>query len=408
LKAKIEKVVFGGKGIAKVNNKTCFIPFSLPEEVVEVEIISDKKDICEGYPVKILKESPFRIAAKCKYYLNCGGCDFQHVDYSTQLHLKKEILEETLERIGKINKNVDKVIPSSNPFNYRNRVQFKFDGKNFGFYKTKTNEVVEIDRCEIADENINKLIQPLKNFALKNKFINEMHVFYPEESKPTLKIYLKNQENLTVDEIEKFFNAVGIYVENKRIKIYGKPFTFYKVNNFNYRVSLDSFFQVNKYQIYNLIDEVLNEIPDNTDCIGDIYCGVGLLSIPVSKKVAKVFGIELSKSAVKDANYNAKINNVQNVKFYQKNVLKSLDIIYGYEPQILIFDPPRTGIPKNVIENLIKLKSLNRIIYVSCNPSTAARDINMLSENFKLTKVKLIDMFPQTHHIESIFVLDKI
>ncbi len=408
MKIIIEKIVFGGKGLSKFNGKVCFIPFTLPEEVVEVEIKEEKKNICEGFPVNVLEKSPYRIEPKCKYYMQCGGCDFQHIKYEKQVKIKKEILEETLERIGKIKKNVDKAIPSENPFNYRNRVQFKFDGQNFGFYKLKTNEVVDIESCDIAEENINNLIPTLKNFAKNHPQVEELHVFYPPENKPTLKIVLKENSFVDIESLLNTFAGIGIYAGNKRIKLEGKSFTFYRVGKFNYRVSIDSFFQVNKFQIENIVDEVISEIPKNSQCIGDIYCGVGLFTLPTSKKAKKVFGIEASKSAVKDAQYNVKVHNIGNVKFYQKVVEKSADIIFGYSPDTLIFDPPRTGIPKNIIQKLLQLKSLKRIIYVSCNPSTAARDINLLSEKFELKKAKLIDMFPQTHHIESIFVLDKI
>ena len=408
MKVSIEKVVFGGKGLSRLKEKVCFVPFTLPEEVVEVEIKEEKKSICEGFPVDVLEKNPYRVEPKCKYYMQCGGCDFQHINYEKQVEIKKEILEETLQRIGKINKDTDKVIPSANPFNYRNRVQFKFDGKNFGFYKLKTNEVVDIESCDIADENINNLIPTLKNLAKNNPHVEELHIFHPPDNKPTLKIVLKENLFMNIENLLDTFAGIGVYIGNKRVKLEGKSFTFYRAGKFNYRVSIDSFFQVNKYQLENIVDEVISEIPKDSQCIGDIYCGVGLFTLPASKKAEKVFGIEASKSAVKDAQYNVKVHNIGNAKFYQKVVEKSADIIFGYNPDTLIFDPPRTGIPKNIIQKLLQLKSLKRIIYVSCNPSTASRDINLLSEKFELKKVKLIDMFPQTHHIESIFVLDKV
>jgi len=408
MKTKIDKIVFGGKGLSKFDDKVCFVPYTLPDEVVEIKVVEEKKNICEGFPVEILHKNPNRVTPECKYYMECGGCDFQHATYSYQLELKKQVLEETFQRIGKLSKTVDKVIPSKSSFYYRNRVQLKVKNGNLGFYKFKSNELVSIDECKITSQEINSLIPILKNIVSQYPFITEIHVFYPEGNKPTLKIFLDRYEELDLSSIDHIFNGIGLYWQNKRKKILGKNFTFQKVKNFNYRVSLDSFFQVNKYQLENIVEEVLNEIDLNVSVIGDIFCGVGLFTIPLSKKAKKVFGVESNKSSVKDALYNAKINNTPHIKFYEKAAEKSLDVIFGYNPEILIFDPPRTGIPKNILRELGKIKSLKKIVYVSCNPSTAARDINIISQNFKLEKLKLIDMFPQTHHIESISVLTRI
>jgi len=410
MKIKIDKIVYGGKGIGKVNNKTCFVPYVLPEEEVDVEVVKEKTKLCEGVIKNIIKKSPLRIDPKCKYFTECGGCDFQHANYETQIKIKKDILEETLNRIGKIEKYVDKIVPSKNPFFYRNRVQFKSDGKNFGFFKSESKEIINIESCVISHEKINEAIKGFREICKLHKNIKEIHVYYPNTEKALIKIVLNEYEEINTKSITGNLpidvNGIGIYLNSKRLKTFGKTFTFEKVEKFNFRVSIDSFFQVNRFQIENILNEVLQEVEENK-VVGDIFCGVGLFTIPVSKKSKKVFGIELNKSAVKDANYNLKINNIKNAKFFQSSAEKSANIIFGYNPEILIFDPPRTGINKSLIEKILKLKKLKKIIYVSCNPSTAARDINLLNKNFELKKVKLIDMFPQTHHIESIFVLEK-
>ena len=408
---KIEKVVFGGKGLARLDDKVCFVPFVLPDEEVEVEVVKEKKSLCEGVPKKLLKTSEYRREAPCPYYTLCGGCDFQHITYEKQVQLKEEILKETFSRLAKENVELTKTVPSPQEFYYRNRVQFKHDGKNFGFFKPDSNDVIDIDECLIADERINQLIPVLKRFV--DPSVKEVHVFVSPDGKALVKFIIDRNFELDfdtfVEERPVSIAGVGIYRGNRRLKIFGKNFVFYKVGKFNFRVSIDSFFQVNRFQVENFINEVVEEVPsDKNLTVGDLFCGVGTLSIPVAKKVKKVFGVEISKSAIKDANYNARINNVNNVSFYEVSADRAIDVIYGHNPDILIVDPPRTGLAKKLIEKINQLSKLKKIIYVSCNPTTLARDYNLLKEGgFKLTKLKMIDMFPQTHHIESIAVLDR-
>ena len=408
---KIDKVVFGGKGLARLDSKVCFVSFVLPDEEVEVKVIKDKKNLCEGLPQKILKTSPYRREPPCSYYGECGGCDFQHINYQKQVDLKKEILEETFQRLAKEQIKVEKVIPSPEELFYRNRVQFKYDGERFGFFKADSNDVVDIDKCLIADEEINKLIPVLREVISTS--VKEVHVFISPDKKALIKFITDGVFELNfdalVDKSPVSIAGAGVYRGNKRLKLFGKNFVFYKVGKFNFRVSIDSFFQVNRFQIENFIKEVMDEVPsDKTLTVGDLFCGVGTLSIPVAKKVKKVFGVEISKSAVKDANYNARINNVNNVNFYEVSADRAIDVIYGHNPDILIVDPPRTGLAKKLIEKINQLPKLKKIIYVSCNPTTLARDYSLLKEGrFQISKLKMIDMFPQTHHIESIAVLDR-
>jgi len=413
-KITIQKVVFGGKGLSKLEDgKTCFVPYVLPDEEVEIEINKNKKSFCEATVKSILRPNKYRINPPCKYYTICGGCDFQHVSYEYQLRLKKEVLEETLKRIAKEDIHIEKVIPSTSQFYYRNKVQLKYDGEKLGFFKTESNEVVDIDSCPITDEDINKAIDFLKSFLEGKSFIEEIHIYKSSTGKALVKFITRDFFELDFENFKERFpinlSAVAIYKNGKRLKTYGTPFVFEKIDQYTFRVSIDSFFQVNKYQIENFINEVLLEIPtDKSLTVGDLFCGVGTLSIPSAKKVKKVFGIEISKSAVKDAKYNARINSIKNANFYETSADKSGDLLFGFNPNILIFDPPRAGLSKKLIKKILQLKFLKKIIYVSCYPPTLARDISILKEGgFKLEKVKMIDMFPQTHHIEAIAVLSK-
>ena len=414
VKTTIQKVVFGGKGLAKLEDgKTCFVSYVLPDEKVEIEITKNKKNFCEGIAKKVLQQNENRVNPICNYYTLCGGCDFQHINYEYQLKLKKEALEETIKRLAKEDINVEKIIPSPQSFYYRNKIQLKYDGKNLGFFKPESNEIVNIDNCPITDEDINKTIGFFRDFLKDKAFIKEIHIYKSSTDKALVRFITEEFFETDFEDFKLNFPislaGIGIYKKHKRLKTYGTPFVFEKVGKFTFRVSIDSFFQVNKYQIENFINEVISEIPeDKSLTVGDVFCGVGTLSIPVAKKVKKVFGIEISKSAVKDAKYNARINSINNANFYNLSADKTGDLLFGFNPNLLIFDPPRTGLSKKLINQVIALKSLKKIIYVSCYPPTLARDISLLKEGgFKLTKLKMIDMFPETHHIEAIAVLDK-
>ena len=422
MEIKIEKLVYGGKGIGRIENKVYFVPFVLPEEIVEIKVIKDKKKFAEAIPLKIIKPNPKRIQPPCEYFSICGGCDYQHINYENQLGIKKEIFKELMERIGKIKIENVEIIPSQNPFYYRNRVQFKIQGNKVGFYKKESNEVVDIDRCILLKKDLSDLPLKIKNILAKMKFsLKELHFFSSTKNEVLIKFtfpkkikefpfdlkQIKNQLKINVA-------GIGLYFKNKkgfleRFKLFGKDFVVEDVENYKYRVSMDSFFQVNIFQYKNLIKLLKNELKDKKyKKIADLYCGVGLLTFPASEFCEKCIGIEASKSAIKDANYNKKLNKKGNIQFYNLDIKKSVDLLIKENPELIIVDPPRTGIEKEFLKNINKIKNLRKIIYISCNPSTLARDLSKLKEfEFEIKETKLIDMFPQTYHIESFVVLEK-
>ncbi len=422
MKIKIEKLVYGGKGIGRINNKVYFIPFVLSDEIVEIKVIKEKKKFAEALPLKIIKSSSERIEPKCQYFSICGGCDYQHTNYQNQLEIKKEIFKELMERIGKIKIEKVDIISSQNQFNYRNRVQFKIKGNKIGFYKKESNEIVDIKECILLKDNLSDLPQKLKNILPIMKFSpikihffsstgNEvlMKIIFPKKVKE-LPFDLKQIKNqLKIDVV-----GVGLYFRNKkgfleRFKLYRKEFVVEEVEKYKYRISMDSFFQVNIYQHKNLINLIENELKNQKyEKIADLYCGVGLLTFPASEFCRRCIGIEISKSAIRDANFNKKLNNRSNIDFYNLDIKNSINLLLQEKPEVIIVDPPRTGLEKEFLENVNKFKNLQKIIYISCNPSTLARDLSKLKDfGFKIKEIKLIDMFPQTYHIESFVVLEK-
>ncbi len=415
----IEKIVYNGYGLARKDGKTYFVPYVLPEEEVIIKEYQQKKDYIIAYPENIIKPSPNRIEPLCKYFTNCGGCDFLHTTYEYQLSLKKDILIDQLKRIGKIETEIEKIIPSLNPFNYRNRVQLKFDGKHLGFYKRDSHEVVDIDSCLITKEDINKIIYPLKKFLFKYAISpNQIQIFSNKKDEKLLKLTFSDSSqianiihDLTLykEEIDEKIKGIGFYIKEDRVILLGEDIIFENVKDYKFRISMDSFFQINIFQVENLIDEVVNEFKDNSyKKVVDFYCGVGTLTIPVSKYVKNALGIESNPEAVQDAKANIKHNKLSNVKFLKAKTEKGLKYTKDFMPDVVIFDPPRSGLNKNIINEISEIKSIEKIIYVSCEPSTLARDLkDFINKGFKLKHVKLLDMFSQTYHIESIVVLKR-
>ncbi len=422
MEVKIEKLVYGGKGIGRLENKTCFVPFVLPEELVEVDIKKEKKSFLECQLKQVIKKSPDRIEPACKYFTYCGGCDYQHIPYEKQLQIKKDILSETLSRIGKLQEvQIEKVIPSENPFFYRNKAQVKIKGEKVGFYKKESKEIVNIDYCYLLKEDINQSIKGLKE-------ILPLLTFQPLE----VHFYSSNQDDMLVKFIypgrikrfplgikhlkgflSKNIKGIGIYRRKRdgtdeKVFTVGNTYGFEKIGEITFRVSIDSFFQVNRFQVKNLINEVVEEFKEGFyKNVLDLYCGVGTLTIPVAQYVERITGVELNPYAVYDANHNRKINSIKNAKFLKMESREGIKLIDKESFDAVILDPPRTGLSKIIVEK-ITASSIKKVVYVSCNPSTLARDINLFKEGgFELRKVKMIDMFPQTYHIETIAVLEK-
>ncbi len=417
----IEKIVYGGKGLGRINGRVVFVPFSIDGERVEVEIKREKKGIIEAQIKEVLEKSPFRREPLCKYFRVCGGCDFQHIDYKHQIEIKREILRESLERIGKLKRIPEiQTLPSRREFFYRNRTQLKIYGSNVGFYMKESHNVVDIDTCPL-------LIEPISKLPSKIKLILSLFVTQPFEVQTfgdgnsfLLKFLFTKKPKMFPVSLKQLRKVLGINIEGAGIyykkgetvvldKVFGKKFINYKVGDYTFKVSIDSFFQINVYQIENLINTVLKHVK-NSKFLADMYCGVGTFSIPSALYVNRVFGFEINKFAVKDAKENAVINKVKNVKFYPFETKRAVDFILENDLNIdtVIFDPPRTGLNEYIISRISKIKTLEKVIYVSCNPSTLARDLKSFGEKgFFLKEIYMIDMFPQTYHIESIAILER-
>ena len=387
----IDRMDHFGNGIGNINGKIIFVKGALTGETVDVTITKDKKSFMEGTINTIIYKSSKRVEPFCKYFGVCGGCSLCHLNYENTLEYKKERVKNILSKfdIPKIN-----VIRNENDLYYRNKIELKIVDSKLGFYEKNTHNLIEIKECKVTKKSINKSFEFVKNMKLENanvtiraNYNNEVLIIIDSKEKPVI----LNPED---------YKIVGIVLNDKCI--YGQDNFMDKINNLFFTVSYNSFFQVNNYinlELFNLIKE---NIVGKT--ILDLYSGVGTLSIVASKVVDKVYSIEVTQNAVKNALINAKINKCDNINFILGKVEDKIGFINDKIDTIIV-DPARAGLDKKTIEVINKL-SPQRIIYVSCDTQSLANNLVDLA-NYEIKKFYILDMFSYTYHIECFCILDR-
>ncbi len=398
---KITDLDFQGRGIARIDNVVTFVDNALKGENVEIEITKKSKKFNEAKVLNIKKKSNKRVEPLCPYYQICGGCDLMHMDYQSQLEFKKEKVKTTLKKFANISPKIEAIIPSDEIFNYRNKITFHVSN-NIGFFEKNTNDFVKIDKCLICDSNINKLIKKLKKLELE--YITNITI---RVSKMTLEkmIIIEATKNIDTKILDKS-GSIYLKIKDKYIHKSGNKNIAEKMNDYVFYISPSSFFQVNTLQAIKLYDKVKEyaSLTGNENVL-DLYCGTGTIGIYLSNQAKKVYGIEINEDAIKDANYNKKVNSIKNIEFYALNANQFLTKVKD-DIDVLIVDPPRSGLDKRTINSILKLNP-SKIIYVSCDVATLARDLNILKENYNILKVTPVDMFPNTCHCESVCILER-
>lgn len=392
MRLKIDGFDHQGRGIAHYNNKVYFIFNALPDEEVEIEILKEKKNMVTGKVIKYYKKNDdLRTDTKCPFYGICGGCDIMHIKDQNGYKLDK------LNNI--INKYVDKNIKvldvvNLNEYNYRNKITLQVCNNEIGLYKKNSNDIVCIDKCYLVDDRINKIIDLIK----KNQNLNGIKQIVIKCMDESMVTFI-GVDNVNFDYLKSVVDS--IYVNKKNV--YGKSKITVYMGNFKFLVSSESFFQVNTLvanAMYNYIDSLI----DKTNVIFDLYCGTGTIGIFVSNKANRVIGLEINSEAVRDANENKKINGINNIDFYEadaSSIVKKTDL----KPDVIIVDPPRSGLDDKMIMDINKLLP-KKIIYVSCDPMTLARDLKKL-DNYNIISIKGFNMFPNTYHVESVTLFER-
>jgi 23S rRNA (uracil1939-C5)-methyltransferase len=416
----IDSMAYKGYGVGRVDGKVIFVPYSLKDEKVWVEIVEDKKNYSMGSLREILEPSPWRIKPSCPYFGVCGGCQWQHIDYALHGELKKEILKDVLGRLGGL-KDIPaiSVLPSPQPYGYRVRVQLKVKGKAIGYYQERSHQIVDIDHCPISHSLVNELIRLLREESSFFTRMEEIEInVSPEEEKGIFVLhppsFFSGWKTFGKEFLQTHPLLKGIALVKKgEIKVAGDPLlhlTIFpdrdgKKRELRLQASPLSFFQVHLEQNRRLIETVL-EFSDvrKDERVLDLYAGTGNLTLPLAMEAQETVGIEENRLAIQDARFNAEENGVKNCDFLPGRVREILKDWKRERPDLIVLDPPRTGC-KDVIEEVAGLKP-KKIVYPSCEPTTLARDLRLFSEKgYYLLKLSLIDMFPQSYHMEVVGLL---
>lgn len=383
---------FAGEGPALAydeSGKVLFVRYVLPNELVKVKIYKEAKDYAMADPIEIIEASPLRRTSPCEYFSLCGGCDYQMVDYEEQLRIKSSLVEETFKRIADINISLTGILRSPKELEYRNNMTYKVNPRRelVGFFRKDSKSIVDITKCALEMPIISKALHSMKIQHLDNN-----------EEYPFPKHNFKVRGTIT--------DEIGVYwVPSKEYE--DKP-VYETINagglSLKYKISKDSFFQVNSYLIPFWIEKIIDFLDqEKSEKIIDLYCGIGLITLFVSFYAKETIGVEIAKSSILDANHNKEINNISsNVSFMLGDAGECLKQIG--QADVIIVDPPRAGMD-DVTRDLLLEYLPKKIIYSSCKASTMARDIGILSEKYILKELYLVDMFPQTHHVELLSLL---
>ena len=439
----IKRIGINGEGIAYYKRLAVFIPNAIVGEVVEVKITKVFEKYAYGEVVKFKKISDQRVKPRCDYYEKCGGCCLQHMAYNEQLVQKRNMVIEAFEKYydGNINDvPVYNTIGMEDPWYYRNKTQLptRHDGEKVvvGIYAQDSNKLVYIDKCLIESELVSSTMKKILDYLTKaeidvynprfrqgnlryivirafekTKEAQVTFVLMKEEPriikifKDVLKIDNVKSVNYTINNDPKSIEIIS----DKVINIAGSEKVNGTLGDLKFNISPNSFFQLNEKQTTKLYDEVKKAIdPKGTEKVLDLFCGIGSIGLYLAKDVSEVRGIDNNKANIVNAREFAEMNGLKNVKFYCSNILPNLDDFdkEKYVPDYLIIDPPRKGMELRLI-NYIKKSKIKKIIYVSCNPSTLAKNINHLQNDYKLSYVQPLDMFPHTANVESVCVLTR-
>ncbi len=408
----IEKLVYGGEGLGRLNGRAVLVPLVLPGERVSARPVKEEPRLVRALAEQILEPSPGRVTAECPYFTRCGGCQYQHARYEDQLRYKAAILRETLARIGKLEAPEPEVV-AAEPWHYRNRVQFKAGkrGREFhlGYFERGSRRLLDVDQCPISAPEINALLPELGELGRRPDFPEgpaEIELFVAPEGALLARITstVPVPETLVSACREHLPGLVSLAAEapgsGRPRRIFGPGHLVYSAGGFDYRVSHGVFFQSNRFLTDTLAELVTGDLEGEAAL--DLFSGAGYFTLPLARRFARVVAVESNRMAVRDLDSNcsrAGLGNVEVVHSKAENFLTE-----AQRPDAVLLDPPRAGVGKAAIEALARLDA-PAIIYVSCDPATLARDLAPLVAHYRLERLQLVDLFPQTFHIEAVATL---
>lgn len=439
---------FEGEGIAKIDGYTIFIDGGIKGEKCRILIVKVTKSHGYGKLIEVIEKSKYRVEADCTTYKRCGGCNLRHIEYNKTLEMKRDVVQNLVNKILENKITVRNTIGMEKPYYYRNKAQYPFGinkngDKTFGIYAKRTHEIIDIDDCKIQNPISKKIAREVLEFVKENN----VNVYNEETGKGLLrhlivKVGIKTNEVMCIivlneEKFEKEQELVKLLIEkfnkddknefkiqtivknintkntnvilgDKNIVLYGDGYIKDKLGNYVFKISPMSFYQTNPIQTEVLYNKAIEAAKlKKSDVVLDLYCGIGTIGIYASSFVSKVYGIEIVEQAIEDAKENAIINNIENIKFKcgaVENILENLIKEENIVPNIVFVDPPRRGLDKNTIDNILKLRP-EKVIYISCNPATMVRDINMMEGKYQIKEIQPVDMFPYTSNVECVALL---
>jgi 23S rRNA (uracil1939-C5)-methyltransferase len=423
LRLSIEKLVYGGDGLAHSEGNTVFVPFVLPGEEVRAEAVSKKKQLVWARPLEILKQAPERTAARCPHFGTCGGCHYQHASYAAQVTLKTAILSETLKRMGGVEWPGPVKVHTAEPYGYRNRAQWavrQAKPRALGYYLAESNTVMPVDRCDVLSPALASAFAALQNLTREGSLppeVSEIEAFADAaDSRIAMNVAFEEFSKPAAQLTELFRNAVPaleslLLLDQKknRFELSGPGFLTQRAGGYSFQVSHLSFFQVNRFLIDALLERVLDGARGRFAL--DLYAGVGFFSLPLAKRFERVVSVDANLSAIRNLSDNSAEAEVE-VTSHNEHVEAFLNKT-GEAPDFVVLDPPRAGLGQAAAQKLAEIGPAE-IAYLSCDPSTLARDLAILlptrrgagqsarTHKYEIESVDFFDLFPQTFHIETL------
>ena len=456
-KVRITDIGAEGNALARVNNLVVFVPMLIPGDVVDIQVIKKRKKYMEGRVVIFHEYSPDRIIPRCKHFGICGGCKWQHLPYDLQLKFKEKQVKDNLTRIGKIDlPEIRPILGSSQIFLYRNKLEYTFSNKRWltteevnsdnkyekegalGFHIPGLfDKVLDIEECHLQPEPSNSIKNAVKHYAIENQlkffdlreqegFLRNIVIRTTKEGNTMVIVVFFHEDaekriGLLEFLSEEFPQITSLFyvINSKRndslsdqepINYKGENYITEEMDGLKFRIGPKSFFQTNSLQALELY-RITKEFAGLTgkEVVYDLYTGTGTIANFIASDASKVIGIEYVDEAIQDARINSEFNGIKNTTFFSgdmKDVLSESFFITNGHPDVIITDPPRAGMQEDVIK-MISDSAPEKIVYISCNPSTQARDIQLLSEKYMVLAVQPVDMFPHTHHVENIVLMQK-
>ena len=438
MKVKAIDYAHDGRGVVKTGKELIFVPNLMLGEEAEIDIISKKNNYSIGEVKNYLSLSKDRVTPPCVFYQQCGGCQVQHMSYEHQLQMKQKRISDALNHIAKLYVQVEPIVSSETPFQYRNKIQMAFanskEGLIAGFYQAKTKKVLDINTCLIEHEEGNEVIQTLKTLLdsyhikaydpltkkgwIKHAVVKKgiltkelmliiisQEAGFKKEAQIVSALVSKHPHLKTI--VHQVNPSVYKVLGDQDRLIYGDGFIHDQLGDYTFKIRPQSFYQVNPPQAKKLYDIAINLANmSKQDHVLDAYSGVGTISLFAAKKAKHVTGVEIVEDAVQDAIYNAKLNNINNVDFVCDQA-ESFMVKNKQHFDVVIVDPPRDGLQQSFIDAVMEMKP-KKMVYISCEPSSLARDLKILKKAFQVKKVIPVDMFSQTYHVETVTLLTRV